>query len=173
MTLALRDLSLLAFIGKSVTGILLCTLLSHFFGQWIDYPWSLVSLVAVLSPEGRDAPDLALTRIKANCVGAAVGIPILLLLIPVPWSMVIGAVLSLYLCDRLGLNVAARGTLAAMVIVLIHREGLHPWEGAVNRVLAVVTGSLLGWAVTYVFHSLIRLEGPAPDADPARRQPDA
>lgn len=128
--------------------------------------------MVVLSPEGKDALDLALTRIKANCVGAAVGIPILLLLVPAPWKMVIGAAVSLYACDRLGLNVAARSTLAAMIIVLIQREGAHPWDGAVNRVLAVVTGCLLGWAVTYVFHSLIKLEAPALGPDSAKRQPD-
>jgi hypothetical protein len=108
MTLSLRNRNLLAFIGKSISGILLCTVLSHFLGHWIDYPWSLVALMVVLSPEGKDVLDLALTRIKGNCVGAAV---------------------SLYACDRLGLNVAAHSALAAMIIVLIQREGAHPWEG--------------------------------------------
>lgn len=173
MTLSLRNQNLVAFIGKSISGILLCTVLSHFLGRWIDYPWSLVSLMVVLSPEGKDALDLALTRIRANCVGAAVGIPILLLLVPIPWNMVLGAGCSLYLCDRLGLNVAARSTLAAMIIVLIQREGAHPWEGAVNRVLAVVTGCFLGWLVTYVFHSLIKLEAPPLDADSAKHPHEA
>jgi uncharacterized membrane protein YgaE (UPF0421/DUF939 family) len=173
MTLSLRHQNLLAYIGKSVSGILLCTVLSHFLGGWIDYPWSLISLMMVLSPEGRDALDLALTRVKANCVGAAVGIPILLLLVPVPWNMVMGAALSLYLCDRLGLNVAARSTLAAVIIVLIQREGAHPWEGAVNRVLAVMTGCFLGWLVTYGFHSLVKFEAPALDADSAKHSHEA
>ena len=86
MKISLRNKNLLVYSAKCSSGILLCSLLSKFLGHWIDYSWSLVSLVVVLSPGGHDALDLAQTRIKANLVGAAVGIVVLALLIPAPWT---------------------------------------------------------------------------------------
>jgi uncharacterized membrane protein YgaE (UPF0421/DUF939 family) len=156
--MSLRNKTLLIYIGKCVAGILLCYLISYFMGGWIDYPWSLISVVLVLSPEGKDALDLSLTRIKANTVGALIGVLILLAGVPTPWNIAAGAVLSLFACDRLGLNTGARSTLAAMIIILLHDEGGHLWDAALSRVLAVGVGSLLGLGITYVFHSLIKID---------------
>ena len=158
LQMSLRNKNLLVYIGKCVAGILFCYLISHFFGRWIDYPWSLISVVLVLSPEGKDALELSLTRIKANLVGATIGILILFLLVPTPWNIAAGTVLSLFACDRLGLNTGARSTLAAMIIILLHEEGSHLWDAALSRVLAVGVGSLLGLGITYVFHSFIKID---------------
>ena len=156
--MSLRYKSLLVYSGKCVAGILLCYLISYFIGSWIDYRWSLISVALVLSPEGKAALDLSLTRIKANTVGALIGVLILLVGVPAPWNIAAGAVLSLFACDRLGLNTGARSTLAAMIIILLHVEGSHLWDAALSRVLAVGVGSLLGLCITYVFHSLIRID---------------
>src|SRR5271154_5821085 len=98
--MSLRNKSLLAYTAKCVAGILLCSLLGHFF-EWIDYPWSLISVVLVLSPEGKDTLDLTFTRIKANLVGAGAGVALLFFEIPNPYNLAVGAVLSLFICDRL------------------------------------------------------------------------
>src|SRR5271156_3214742 len=110
---------LLVYIAKCVSGILLCSLLSVFFHEWIDYSWSLISVVLVLSPEGKDAVELSLARIKANFVGAGVGVVLLFSELPSPWNIAVGAVLALFICDRLKLNTAARSTLAAVIIILL------------------------------------------------------
>lgn len=159
--MSLQNKNLLIYAGKCVTGTLLCFLISIYLGRWIDYSWSLISVVLVLSPEGKDALDLAFTRIKGNLVGAAIGILILFLTIPVPWNIATGTALSLFACDRLKLNTGARSTLAAMIIILLHHEGTHLWDAALSRVLAVIAGCLLGLGITYLFHSLIRIETPA------------
>ena len=169
MKISLRNKNLLVYSAKCSSGILLCSLLSRFLGHWIDYPWSLVSLVMVLSPGGHDALDLARTRIKANLVGAAVGIVVLALLIPAPWSLAMAAPLALYVCDRLGLNAGARATLAAVIIILLHPEGTHPWDAALNRALAAVVGGLLGWGLTYVFHAAVHFEPLAVNPGTVRR----
>jgi len=85
------------YIAKCVTGVLLSSLLSVFFSQWIDYSWSLISVVLVLSPEGTDSVELALTRIKANLVGAAIGVLLLFTLIPAPWNIALGCSGIIYL----------------------------------------------------------------------------
>lgn len=142
--------------AKIVAGMVLCFLATHVISS-IDYVWCLISVVLVLSPEGTDAMDLALTRIKANLVGACSGILLLLSQISSPYNLALGALLSLFICDQFKLNAAARSTLAATIIILMHKEGTHLWDAALSRVLAVVTGCFIALAVTYAFHSLIKI----------------
>jgi len=153
-----RTMMVAVYAGKCVAGILLCYLISIFFNRWIDYPWSLISVVLVLSPEGKDALELAITRIKANVVGAGTGLLILLLHVSAPWNIAAGTVVSLFACDRLKLNEGARSTLAAMIIILLHQEGTHLWDSALSRVSAVFVGCLLALLITYIFHAVIKID---------------
>jgi uncharacterized membrane protein YgaE (UPF0421/DUF939 family) len=155
MAISQRNKSLISYAAKCVAGILLCTLISYFV-TWMDYSWSLISVVLVLSPEGKDTLELTLTRIKANMVGAGTGIILLLSELPNPYNMAVGAVLALWICDRLKLNTGARSTLAALIIVILHNEGMHVWDAALSRVSAVVVGCLSGLAISYVFHLVIK-----------------
>jgi uncharacterized membrane protein YgaE (UPF0421/DUF939 family) len=174
--LSARNKTLAIYAAKCVAGILLCVPIFIFLNQWVDYTWSLISVVLVLSPEGKDALDLALTRIKANFVGAGTGIIMLLLQLPSPWNLALGAIVSLFLCDRLKLNAGARSTLAAMIIILLHQqdspyqEGIHVWDSALSRVIAVVSGCLLGLLITYVFHSVFKINAPVAAAEVPRKE---
>lgn len=174
MNLSARNKTLAIYAGKCVAGIFLCFPIFIFLNQWVDYTWSLISVVLVLSPEGKDALDLALTRIKANFVGAGTGLLILLLHIPSPWNLAVGAIISLFVCDRLKLNAGARSTLAAMIIILLHQEGTfagsHLWDSALSRIVAVVSGCLLGLLVTYVFHSIFKINAPVAASEAARKE---
>jgi len=105
------------YMAKCVSGILLCSLLTIFLSQWIDYSWSLISVVLVLSPEGTDSVELAMIRIKANLVGASIGVLLLFSQVPGPWNIALGAALALFICYQLKLNAAARSTLAAVIII--------------------------------------------------------
>lgn len=159
--LSTRNKTLAIYAAKCVTGILLCFPIFVFLSDWIDYTWSLISVILVLSPEGKDSLELALTRIKANFVGAATGLIILLTHISSPWNLAAGAIISLFLCDRLKLNAGARSTLAAMIIILLHQEGTQAgtplWNSALSRIVAVVSGCFLGLLITYVFHSIFKI----------------
>jgi len=165
-----RNKMLIAYILKCISGVLLCSLLSLFFSQWIDYPWSLISVVLVLSPEGKDAVDLALARIKANLVGASVGVLMLVSQIPWPWNIAMGAALALFICDRLKLNTAARSTLAAVIIILLQHESGNLWSSALGRVGAVIVGCVLGLLITYFFHSFIKVEAPALNSEAVKKE---
>jgi uncharacterized membrane protein YgaE (UPF0421/DUF939 family) len=162
--------TLIIYAGKCVSGILLCFLVSLFFKSWIDYPWSLISVVLILSPEGKDSLELAITRIKANFVGAGTGVLMLLTQLPSPWNIALGAVISLFLCDRLKLNTGARSTLAAMIIILLHHEGTHLWDSALSRVSAVVVGCLIGLLVTFIFHSIIKVDALALNSEDVKKE---
>src|SRR5690349_11317081 len=115
----LRYKTLIIYIAKCVIGIILCFYASFILKEWVDYTWCLISVVLVLSPEGKDALELAMTRIKANMVGASTGILILLSHLPTPFDIALGAAVALFICDRLKLNTGARSTLAAVIIILL------------------------------------------------------
>ena len=168
-----RNKTLLIYTAKCVTGIFLCFFVSIYLQAWIDYAWCLISVVPVLSPKGKDAVELALTRIKANLVGAATGIVVLLIQIPSPWDTATGAAISLFLCDRLKLNAGARSTLAAMIIILLHPEGTHVWDSALSRVLAVIVGCILGLMITYAYHSVIKIKEPALNSESVEKEQES
>jgi uncharacterized membrane protein YccC len=162
--------TLVVYILKCVSGVLLCSLLAAFLSEWIDYSWSLISVVLVLSPEGTDAVELALARIKANLVGATVGVSLLFFHVLSPWNIALGAALALFICYQLKLQAAARSTLAAVIIILLHHEGANLWSAALSRVCAVITGCILGLLITYVFHSLIKINTPVINSEAVKKE---
>jgi len=167
--MTIQNKNLVVYVAKCITGILLCSLIP-LFTTWIDYPWSLISVVLVLSPEGTDALTLAITRIKANLVGAVTGVILLFSAMPHPYNIAVGAALSLFICDRLKLNAAARSTLAAVIIILLHSEGSHIWDSALSRIAAVALGCTLGLMVTYAYHSFIKIDAPVENVEDPKKQ---
>lgn len=114
--------------------------------------WSLISILLVLSPEGKDAINLAEVRIKANLVGAGTGL-ILFFLHPPAYIMVcLGVVIVLVICELLKLNVAARSALASVIIICIHETGHYFWQVAVERAIGVIGGCLIALVITYMVH---------------------
>ena len=59
-----------------------------------------------------------------------------------------------------------------MIIILLHVEGTHLWDAALSRVLAVMAGSLLGLGITYVFHSLIKIDTMTVNSESIRKERD-
>lgn len=151
---------LMVYVLKTVSGIILSFLVSFNIDQ-IDYTWCLISVILVLSPEGYDAVKLAINRIKANLVGAGVGILFLLFPLTNPLNLALGASLSLYLCFLLKLEDAAKSTLAALVIILLYQDGNELIDASWQRLIAVIAGCVIGLLVTYIFHYLFRWNLPA------------
>lgn len=148
------------YIGKVVAGILVSygiSLCSYIF----DFAWILISAFLVISPEGHDAMELVLTRIKANFVGSGTGLILLTLNLPTLWGICIGSVVSLIICDLLKLSLGARSTLAAVVIVLMNKDQSHIWSPPLHRVSSVIIGCLTGLAITFIFHSILKFKTPA------------
>ena len=114
--------------------------------------WSLVSILLVLSPEGKDAINLAEVRIKANLVGAGTGL-LLFLLHPEAIVMIsLGVVLVVIVCELLKLQVATRSALASVIIISIHEKGHYFWQVAVERAVGVIGGCLIALLITYIVH---------------------
>ena len=143
---------LVVYIAKCITAVLIAFLLARLL-RYNDYIWGLISMILVLSPDGKDALTLAVGRIKANLIGAGAGL-IMLLLHPTTVIIVAGAVaITVVVCYFLKLENPTRTALAASIIVTLHESGPHVWDVALERVIAVLGGCILGLAITYVFHS--------------------
>ncbi|CAN5446506.1 hypothetical protein BH11BAC2_BH11BAC2_15080 [soil metagenome] len=146
-----RIKSLLIYIAKCVSGTLLVYLLSALL-DYSDIAWCLISVILVLSADGKDSVPLAVTRIKANFVGAAVGVICLLISTTNMWILSAGLSLTLAFCYIFKLDSGIRSALAATIIIMLHEDGRHVWDSAIIRIIAVLTGCLIGLLITYLFH---------------------
>ncbi len=114
--------------------------------------WSLVSILLVLSPEGKDAINLAEVRIKANLVGAGTGLLLFFLHPPAFFMICLGVVIVVVICELLKLQAATRSALASVVIICIHEFGQYFWQIAVERAAGVIGGCLIALLITYLVH---------------------
>jgi len=121
-----------------------------------DVAWCLISVILVLSPDGKDSLPLAFTRIKANFVGASVGLLCLLISPNNMWILSAALTITLALCYFFKFDTAMRSALAATVIIMLHEEGKHLWDTALERVIAVMAGCVLGLLITFAFHFNIK-----------------
>lgn len=146
-----RVSSLLIYAAKCVTATLIVYTVSSYF-NYRNMPWSLISVLLILSPDGKDAVKLAFARIKANVIGAGVGLLCLLLSAPSMWTISLGFVIALSLCYLLRFEDSIRSALAATAIIMLHEEDEHLWDTALERVIAVMAGCMLGLFITFAFH---------------------
>lgn len=117
--------------------------------------WSLFSIILVLAPDRQDAMNLALTRIKANLIGATVGL-ILFFSHPINFVMVLlGILLTLIACELLKLQSASRTAMISVLIITLHEPGPHFYDIALERAGGVFAGCLIGVFLTYLFHVLL------------------
>ncbi|MBS1627178.1 MAG: FUSC family protein [Bacteroidetes bacterium] len=146
-----RIQSLLIYAAKCATGSLAVFILAALF-HYHDIAWSLISVMLVLSADGKDSMQLALTRIKANIIGAAVGVLCLVVVQPNMWFITLALCITLSLCYLFKLDAGIRSALAATIIILLHEEGKHLWDTALERIIAVLAGCVLGLIITFLFH---------------------
>jgi uncharacterized membrane protein YgaE (UPF0421/DUF939 family) len=150
-----RTRGLITYTLKCATGVLLVFIIAQ-LTHYTDIGWGLISVLLVLSPDAKDAMPLAITRIKANVLGASIGVLCLLLAAPNMWTTALAVALTLPACYFFKLDNGIRSALAAAVIVMLHPEGKHLWDAALIRVLAVFVGCALALIITFVFHFKIR-----------------
>ena len=151
MSIGERTRSFLMYTAKCITGTIVVYLVDSFF-PFLDVGWSLISFVLVLSPDGKDAVNLAVTRIKANIIGAIVGLLCLLIAPATAWMVSIALIGTILLCFVFRLEAGVRIALAGTILVMLRRSQ-YSWDAALERVIAVVIGCLVGMLSTYIFHS--------------------
>lgn len=145
-----KQIDFLLYILKCVVGAIIGFVIYRSFPE--GGAWTLVSILLVLSPEGKDAIKLAEVRIKANLVGAGTGLLLFFLHPPALIMVCLGVIIVLIVCEFLKLQVAARSALASVVIICIHETGQYFWQVALERAGGVVFGCIIALLITYVVH---------------------
>jgi uncharacterized membrane protein YgaE (UPF0421/DUF939 family) len=141
----------LIYASKCITGIVIVLILAHIF-HYKNVAWGLISVILILSPDGKDAIQLAVARIKANGIGAVVGLIFLWIFHTELWALTLAVVVSIGLCYLFKLEASTRIAIATTIIIMLHEEGKHLWNIGVERVIAVIAGCLLGLIITFIFH---------------------
>jgi uncharacterized membrane protein YgaE (UPF0421/DUF939 family) len=114
--------------------------------------WCVVSALIVLSPEGKDTYQLSMVRIKANLVGAAVGIALMPFHTSEFLLICIGVIFAIIICFTLKIEAGVRSACVSIVI-LMHGEPNRDYHTALDRVISVLLGCAISLLITYIFHS--------------------
>src|SRR5664279_3726572 len=110
------------YLLECIIGLCICYSLYKYFPQHQFY-WSLVSVVLVIAPDGKNSNRLAFDRMKANVLGSSIGLLLFLVHPPNLFMICIGVTLTILIGMFLKLNAALRSSLSALVIVMIHEAG--------------------------------------------------
>ncbi|RYE24012.1 MAG: FUSC family protein [Sphingobacteriaceae bacterium] len=145
-----KQLDFLLYVAKCLIGAIIGFFIFRAYPE--GGAWSLVSILLVLSPEGKDAINLAEVRIKANLVGAGTGLLLFFLHPPALVMICLGVVIVLIVCELLKLQVATRSALASVIIICIHESGKYFYQVALERAAGVILGCLIALLITYLVH---------------------
>ncbi len=146
----LRSRDFVTYIIKCVIGGLFCYFVYRLFPQH-QLNWSIISVLLVLSPDHNDSVNLAFARIKANIIGASVGLFAFLIHPSNAIVLACAIVATILVCYFLKLAAPTRSALAALIIVLMPQEKLNTEIAAVERMLCVIFGCAVGLVTTYAF----------------------
>jgi uncharacterized membrane protein YgaE (UPF0421/DUF939 family) len=138
------------YLIKSLIGVIIGFYLFRRFPE--VGAWCLISIVLVLSPDRKDAMNLALNRIKANLVGAGIGLTLFFIHPMNLLMMSIGVLLTIIVCQLLKLQDVSRSAAVSVIIILLHQKGAYFWDVALERAGGVVGGCIIAMLITFVFH---------------------
>lgn len=121
------------------------------FGLMKSFPdfdlfWTLLSIMLVISPEGKDSPRLTAERVKANLVGAFSGIVVMFIPSSVFLKTMTGIVVATVLCYIFKLLNVSRTAIVALIIILIERPD-DSFKASIERFISVLLGCVIGLLV--------------------------
>lgn len=120
-----------------------------------DLFWSLLSVMLVISPEGKDAPRLTTERVKANLIGAFSAFVVILLPFDIFYKIMIGIVVAAVLCSIFKLLNVSRTAIVAIIIILIERPN-DSIAASIERFISVLIGCIIGLLIVVSTGYLIR-----------------
>ena len=155
LLLKLLQSSFVSYILRCLAGFLI----GYFFLTKLDqhnFFWCLLSIVLVISPEEKDTKKLTIERVKANIVGSIAGL--LVHFSPIDdnyFKIIVGILISIFICRGFKLMNVARSSVVALLIVLIENQG-DSYHAPFYRAGFVTLGCFTGLAVSYLIAYSIR-----------------
>ena len=117
--------------------------------------WVLVSTVMVLAPDRDEAINFAFNRIKANLIGAAVGLVLAFIHPSNIYVMALGVVLAATCCQLLNLKSAMRSATVGVILISLAPAGKSFYEVATARAIGVAMGCNIALLLTVTMHAII------------------
>lgn len=145
-----KEKAFLFYMLKCLLGAGICYSLFILFPSMPFY-WSIVSVLLVLAPADEEAMRFALDRMKANIIGATIGLLVFVLFSVSFISMMIGILLTIAVCTLINSGPAVRTALAALVIVLVQEGEQNNWLSAFSRMFCVCLGCFVAISLISLF----------------------
>lgn len=154
------------FIKKIITSQLIIYILRCVIGFLIGYEimtaypehdlfWVLLSIILVISPEGKDSRRLTNDRVKSNLIGSMVGLCCVFINHEPTISLItVGIVATCIICYVLKVMNMARVAIVALLIVLLQPHLSNIELTPIFRAGTVVLGCFIGFSIT-LFTSII------------------
>ncbi len=157
-----------SLIQKIITSPLIIYTTRCFIGFYIGYLlflklqsfevlWTLISIMLVISPEGKHSKKLSVERFKSNLVGSIVGLVCLEIHHePNLYICLLGVFLTIMTCYLFNILNMARVALVALIIILVQPHTGDVEATPLIRCIAVTAGCLIGLSITVVTSTIIR-----------------
>lgn len=140
---------------RVIYGFLLGYFLYLQFPQYEPF-WCLISIILVISPEGKDSVRLSKERFRSNLIGSFVG----LICLQFQWNELLislmGIILTVAICYLFKVMNMARVAIVALLIILIQSHVSQSELAPILRFTSVTAGCFIGLFVILSSSLLIK-----------------
>lgn len=143
---------LIIYTTRCVLGFLIGYELYIRFPEY-ELMWTLLSIILVISPEGKDSRRLSIERFKSNLIGSVVGLACLLLHKPTYSTTILGILITISICYIFKIMNMARVALVALLIIMVQPHFDQAEVAPFARIFSVTLGCFIGLFIT-VFTSM-------------------
>lgn len=146
---------LIIYIFRCILGFLSGYFLMLKFPQY-ELFWGLLSIILVISPEGKDSRRLTIERVKSNFIGSGVGLFCHLIHSEKILILILGIIITSIVCYLFNVMNMSRVAIVAFLVVMLQATNHSSIETPIIRFSTVVIGCIIGLSITVVTSIIIR-----------------
>lgn len=146
---------LIIYIIRCILGFLAGYFLMLKFPQY-ELFWGLLSIILVISPEGKDSRRLTVERVKSNFIGSAVGLFCHLIDETKISVLILGIIITSIICYLFKVMNMSRVAIVAFLIVMLQTSNHTNIETPILRFATVGIGCIIGLTITIITSIIIR-----------------
>jgi len=146
---------LIIYIIRCILGFLAGYFLMLKFPQY-ELFWGLLSIILVISPEGKDSRRLTVERVKSNFIGSAVGLFCHLIDETKTSVLILGIIITSIICYLFKVMNMSRVAIVTFLIVMLQTSNHTEIETPILRFATVGIGCIIGLTITIITSIIIR-----------------
>lgn len=140
---------LIIYMIRCVIGFLIGYFLMLKFPSY-ELFWSLLSIILVISPEGKDSMRLTKERVKSNFIGSLVGLTCHFIHPTNTYVLIMGIMITSMICYLFNVMNMSRVAIVSFLIVMLQTNELNENITPIFRFATVAIGCLIGLAIIIV-----------------------